>query len=255
MKPLFSLITCSLNTEKYIRRCIISVKAQKYHNYEHILIDGESTDDTLKIIKDFKRKRKTKIRVYSIPAKGISNAFNYGIERARGKYLYFLNSDDSLYDEKVLTDAATFLGKNQEIDWIYGKIRVVEDNLNILGTFPDWKVFQKKNNNLLKYVNYIPHQAAFVQRKVFNKFGKFDESLKVNMDVEFWLRIFRKTEYKFFDRIIADYTIRSDSATSSKEKRLRNIKYLELVQKRYLGNTEMILARVVNRFVDRINKT
>ena len=99
MKPLISIITVVLNNEKYLQECIDSLNIQKYINYEHIIIDGGSTDNTIKIIK----KNEDKIDFWiSEKDKGIYDAFNKGMSLAKGEYLGFLNSDDIFYSENTL---------------------------------------------------------------------------------------------------------------------------------------------------------
>ena len=253
-KPFFSIITCTKDSEKFILRNIESVEKQTYKNYEQIFIDGKSADNTLAIIKKFAKKYPEKFKLYIHPPKGISNAFNNGIKRSRGEYLFFLNSDDFYYDDIVLKDLHTFIKKNKSLDWVYGKINVVEEDGKTVGTFPNWRIFQKANKILLKYINYIPHQAVFMKRDVFKKYGNFDEGLKTSMDRDLWLRISGKTKWQFFDRIIAGYTIRSGSATSSKKAWKENLDRMHDVQKRHLTETEVILSKMINKAVFLINK-
>ena len=90
-KPLVTIVTAVLNGEKYLEECILSLHAQKYENYEHIIIDGGSTDRTLEIIKKYE----DKIDYWcSKKDKGIYDAFNKGMQLANGEYIGFLNSDD-----------------------------------------------------------------------------------------------------------------------------------------------------------------
>ena len=90
--PLISIITVVLNGDKYLEECIKSLQNQKIDNYEHIIIDGGSTDNTINIIKKFKNKIDYWCQIND---NGIYDAFNYGMQLARGTYLGFLNSDDT----------------------------------------------------------------------------------------------------------------------------------------------------------------
>ena len=91
-KPLFSIITVVLNGEKYIEKTIKSIISQSYKSYEHIIIDGGSTDKTLNIINKYKKITK----IISKKDKGIYDAFNIGMSYAKGDYICFVNSDDVL---------------------------------------------------------------------------------------------------------------------------------------------------------------
>ena len=90
-KPLISIITCVFNSEKYLQECFDSLYKQKYKNYEHIIIDGNSYDNSVKIIK----KNQKNIKFWlSEKDKGIYDAFNKGMKYAKGDIIGFLNSDD-----------------------------------------------------------------------------------------------------------------------------------------------------------------
>lgn len=253
-KPFFSIITCTLNSEKYLSKNLNSVREQTFKDFEQIIIDGVSRDNTVNIIRSFLNKD-ARVKMFPYPPKGISNAFNMGIRHSNGIYLLFLNSDDYLYDKNVLRDIYIFLGKNPKLDWIYGKISVIEENGKSVGIFPKWKIFQISWGYLLKYINFVPHQAVFMKKDVFDQFGKLDVSLKTNMDYDLWLRISKKTNWGFRDRLISNYMIRKGSGSSDSDKRNQNLTCLETVQKRHLNYFEMILAKIVNRLVMKVNKT
>ena len=166
----------------------------------------------------------------------------------------FLNSVMVFYDNKVLSDTALFLQKSN-VDWIYGKINVLEENGKSIGKFPERKIFQLANSTLLKFINLIPHQAVFMKKDVFRKFGGFKEDLKVNMDYELYLRISKHTKWVFFDRIIANDTIRAEAASSGRSNRKASMKILEKVQTKYLNKGELLVAKAINYMVDKCNKT
>lgn len=254
----FSIITCTYNSANYIQKNIDSIKNQTFQNFEHIFVDGFSSDKTVEIIKDYQRQFPGKIFLYQAEAKGISNAMNEGIKKTTGDYLIHLHADDSFFDKEVLNDINFFLS-DKEMDWIYGKIKVVEENENSIGTFPNHKIFQNNNKNLfakylLKFYNYIPHQAVFIKKDVFEKFGYFDETIKSAMDHDVWLKIRNKTSWSFYDRIISNYTIRSGSQSSGLKRKLENDSYYSLVQRKYLKLFELPLAKIVNFIIDKRNR-
>lgn len=253
MKPFFTIITCTYNSEKFIRRNLESVNQQAYKNFEQIVIDGQSKDNTQTIVKNFKNKY-SNIRLFSYPPKGISNAFNLGIKKSSGRYLFFLNSDDYFYDANVFKDVALFLKKNS-FDWIYGKINVVDKNGKQIGRFPERKIFQTANPSLLKFINFVPHQAVFMKKEVFDKFEGFDENLKANMDYDYYLRVADKTLWRYFDRVISNYLIHKDSRSSSLINRRRNLKILRTVQTRYMNRYELMIAKSINFLTDMYNTT
>jgi glycosyltransferase involved in cell wall biosynthesis len=81
MKPFFSIITATLNSEKFLRDNIESVKKQTFQDFEHIFIDGFSNDATVEIIKEYQRERgESKVKIFQYPPKGVTDAFNKGIQ-------------------------------------------------------------------------------------------------------------------------------------------------------------------------------
>ena len=94
MEPLITVITVCFNSEKTIINCLESVKSQTFKNYEHLIIDGNSSDKTVEIIKNFNNE---KIRLISEKDDGIYDAMNKGLKNSRGKILGILNSDDMFY--------------------------------------------------------------------------------------------------------------------------------------------------------------
>lgn len=249
IKPFFSIITCTLNSQEFISANIDSVKSQTFENYEQIIIDGYSTDGTIETIRKKTRSGTKQIKVFLQRPNGIASAFNYGILKSTGDYLIFLNSDDSFFDNNVLSNVQSFLIKNEKLDWLYGKINVIEDNGTNIGTFPNRKIFQTANKTLLKYINYIPHQAVFIKRKIFEKHGLFSESLKYAMDIEYWLRIRNKTKWEFADITIANYRIHKKARSSSLKNKLQNEQILDGVVKKYLNNFDFFVYKLLRKYI------
>lgn len=251
--PFFTIITCTNNSGKFLKKNIMSVAEQRFSDYEHLFVDAYSTDNTTKLIKKYKS-LDSRVRLVSQPARGISNAFNVGIDNANGQYLFFLNSDDSFIDENVLGDVYNFLFQNGFPDWIYGQIRVVEETGQIVGFFPKRWIFQQSWFYLLKFFNFIPHQAVFINKKTFDKFGNFDEDLKTKMDPDLWLRIGGKTRWLFYNRVISNFLIRPGAASSGIKFKKQNIRDWQNVQKRYMNVLEFSFATLLNIVIEKLNK-
>lgn len=197
----FTVVTCTYNSEKYLEKNIKSVLEQSCRNFEQIFIDSFSKDGTLGIIEKYYDNP----RIYSLPPGGVASAMNQGVEKAKGEYIIHLHSDDSFYDKEVLSDVARFLEDEDNPDWIYGQINFIDENDEVIGLFPTRKVFQKFNYSLLKYINYIPHQATFVKRDIFKQYGLFNSAYRNSMDYDFWLRLGKKITPVFFERIVSNY--------------------------------------------------
>lgn len=246
----FSIITCTFNSAEYLEKNIVSVKTQNFKDFEHIFIDGFSTDGTFNIIKKYQSEFPNQVKLFQFKPEGISKAMNQGIAKANGEYLMHLHSDDSFFDNWVLNDTLKFLEINNHPDWIYGQINILENN-KTKGVFPTKKIWQKKENNyiksyLLKFYNYIPHQAVFIKKEVFNKFGDFDEDLKCNMDPDLWLRIRTKTKWLFFNRIISNFSLRPEAQSSGFKNKTENQKNNLTVKQRHLNKMELVFANLID---------
>lgn len=247
-QPFFTIITCTRNSEKYLPKCLKSLASQNFNEYEHIVIDGISTDTTLSLIQSISK-------IISLKPSGISAAMNEGIKQASGKYIYFLHSDDAFLDPHVLSQVAKYLQNNQELDWVYGQIQVVDAGDNKIGIFPKYKVFQLASSYLLKFFNFVPHQATFMKKSVFDQFGYFNTSFKTCMDYDYWLRICTKTNWSYMPILVANYRIHKAAQSSSSSLIDSNQLEVRLVQNTYLNMWEQYLASILNRLIVKVNKT
>jgi len=248
----FSIITATKNSEKFLQENIDSVKKQTFNDFEHVFIDGYSSDKTVKIIEEYRKKFPDKVSLYQYSPQGISHAMNKGIEKAKGEFINHLHADDSFHDSTVLQDVADFLTKNEELDWIYGRADVIDAGGNYLHTYPNKPLLHYHDHTswwgryLIKLTTFIPHQAAFIKKSVFDKHGTFDENLSSKMDPDMWIRIRNKTNWSFYNRIICNYRVHKEAQSSSKENIKENQRNLRRVQKRYLNHIELTVARVLN---------
>ncbi len=250
----FSIITATYNSDRFIQKNIESIKDQTYQNWEHVFVDGHSADKTKQIILDYKNQFPDKVRLIESSPKGISNAMNVGIENATGDYLIHLHSDDSLFDEQVLKDVNNFL-KKHPADWIYGKSNIIESNGKTVGVWPNKKIHQHNSKSLfgkqlIKFMNFIPHQTVFIKPSVFREFGNFDETLKTSMDSDLWMRIINKTKWSFFDRTICNFSVRDDAESSNLQNKKRNKANYAKVQKRHLNKIEYIFGRLIENTIN-----
>jgi len=254
----FSIITCTYNSKKFLKKNILSVEQQIFRDFEHIFIDGNSTDETGRIIKEYQIKFPKQVKVFEQVPRGISKAMNEGINRSSGEYLIHLHADDSFFDNEVLREVDKFLSNNNW-DWVYGKINVVEETGIPTGTWPNKTIFHHGSQSslgkyILKFYNYIPHQAVFIKKNIFEQYGYFNEQLTSAMDPEMWLRIRNKTYWAYIDRVVSNYTLHIASQSSSLKNKQATRDNYEKVQKNYLNIAERPLAYMVNYLVNRKNR-
>jgi len=172
-----SIVTVCLDAEKSIGQTIESVRKQTYPNIEYIIIDGGSTDNTIKIINNNKD---VVTILITEPDSGIYNAMNKGIRASTGRVLFFLNSDDYFYDETVIQDIMECFSKNPNISLIYGDVLV-----EITGKLIPWNQAAKLDRKRLARQT-ISHQSIFARKEIFVDNGEFSEKFNIVSDYD-WL--------------------------------------------------------------------
>ena len=192
-KPLVSVVVAVFNGARTLQKCIDSVVAQSYQNIELVIIDGASSDTTVKILE-----RNTSHIAYweSQKDRGIAHAWNKALQYVTGDWVLFLGADDRLHDINVLSDLAEILSKDVENDLVYGQI--------IFNGGPAHGQVYGANSDLrnLKRKMVIPHTAAFQRRTYFDEVGPFDETFKIASDYEVLLRK-KPLSARFVNRRIA----------------------------------------------------
>lgn len=186
-----SIITVTYNSEKTIEDTLKSIQSQTYKNFEHIVIDGASTDGTLNIVRSF-----SNTIVSSEPDNGIYDAMNKGLKLVSGDIIGILNSDDFYSSSNVLQLVVDAFCVNN-IDSVYGDLQYVsQNNLNKVVRY--WKAGRFKRERFLN--GWMPpHPTFFVKRKCYQKYGCFDLDFDSAADYELMLR------FLFKHQITTDY--------------------------------------------------
>jgi len=179
MIPKFTIITVCLNAEATIKNTINSVLNQTIQNFEYIIIDGNSSDNTVKIIESFEEKVRSKISSYkwiSEPDEGIYDGFNKGIEMATGDWISFIGADDIYVNNAIELYQNNF--PVEEVDFVYSNVEIA--NSNMINDTWNWPKFKRRM--------HIAHVGGFHNKKYFQKYGLFDTSYKIAGDYELLLR-------------------------------------------------------------------
>lgn len=210
---LLSIVTINRNNAAGLRKTIDSVVSQTFKDFEYIVIDGASTDESVEIIESYS----DNITYWlSEPDTGIYNAMNKGIMRAKGEYVLFLNSGDFLLDDNTI---ANVFACHCVADILCARCNV-SDNGQIVWTSnpPDKVTF-----GTLYYVG-LAHQSTFISRTLFDKYGYYDESFRYNADIEFWYRtiIDHNASTQKIDIITTDYNLDGISTTQSATKQYQD---------------------------------
>lgn len=178
--PLISIVMPTRNHARFIRESIDSVLCQDYPNFELLVMDGASTDNTVEILKSYG----DKIRWVSEPDNGQADAINKGMERARGQVLAYLNSDDVLLPG-ALSKVVNHFRNHPECDMVYGSANYIDKDGNITGAYATAEFsFERLMQDCC-----VCQPAAFWRRRVAERTGSFNVELETAMDYEYWLRM------------------------------------------------------------------
>ena len=208
---MITVITINLNNRLGLQKTIDSVFGQNYPSIEYIVIDGGSVDGSFEYLQSIKSKLAYCI---SEKDKGIYDAMNKGIIRARGEYLLFLNSGDCFYDTTSLSCLVNNIC-NEGI--VYGKM-----GMYVNGSLQT-KAYPYKLS--LAYFRYdtIPHQSAIIKKDLFDKFGYYKTHFKIVSDWAFFVDciIKGKVKYKYVDQVISIFDLNGISSQPSSNKIIR----------------------------------
>ena len=205
-KSLISIVIPAFNAAGKIEHCLLSICSQTFRDFEVLVMDGQSSDDTGAIVERF-RKKYSNIHFFSDRDKGIYDAMNKGIGLARGKWLLFLGADDELYDASVLADVAAEL-HGQTADVVYGDVLLTGDTLfgkkgdRYAGEFTREKIIRQN----------ICHQTVFYRKDVFEKLGMYKLEYPINSDWDINQHALARLETSYIPVIVAKFSAGGQSS-------------------------------------------
>ena len=187
-----SIITAVRNCSSTIRSLLESVERQSYLPYEHIIVDGESTDDTRAICEEYARRVPYRVKIISIPPKGIYDALNHGISHATGNVTGLLHGNDRFYSNLVLKKVAEAFRDDNDLDLVYSDIVHVKPD-GKLGLYYSGKKFKPA---LLKWGFLFPHPSMYVSTSLYKKYGLYAAGYMTAADFEWTIRALLKGHHK-----------------------------------------------------------
>ena len=180
--PLVSIVTPSFNHGRFLRRTIESVLAQTYKRIEYVVVDGNSTDDSVSILESYGER----VRWISEPDAGQSHAINKGFALSRGQIRAYLNSDDTLLPHAV-GRIVDFFDRHPGCDLVYADANYIDTEDRVTGKYNTAPYSFER----LMHDCCVCQPAAFWRDTIAALVGPFDESLDLAMDYDYWLRIAR----------------------------------------------------------------
>ncbi len=215
--PRFSIITACFNAARTLGRTLESLQQQQCRDFEWIVVDGGSTDGTLALLEE--HKALVDVLVPG-PDRGISDAFNKGVARARGEFVGILNADDFYLPDTLATVAALVEGR-PEVDVWCGRQRYVDEQGAPVTVFD-------ADPSLLPTAMTVNHIASFSRRQLYQDHGAFKLEYRAAMDYELYLRFF--TRGAVFERTNAVLAVMALGGTSDRNWRraLREVRQAQL---------------------------
>lgn len=233
---LVSIITPTYDSASTIERTLDSVLNQTYKNYEYIIIDGGSRDDTINIIKKYESKFDGKMTYISEKDRGIYDAMNKGIRNAKGLLVGIVNSDD-FYEPDALENMVNSLGE-EKYQVLYGYLRYLIDNKEAyIALYNDYWLKDKM----------ITHPTCFVTRSVYAEIADYDITYKSAADYDLMLKLHNdpKVVFRPVYKVISNFTLGgfSDSYIGLKEAASVLYKNGAINRKQFLKKQTIALAK------------
>ena len=242
MNPLFSIITVTYNAANTLPATLKSVSEQSCRLFEHIIMDGASKDNTVKIAQDAQIKE---MRLFSSPDKGLYDAMNKAMDVATGEYLIFLNAGDAFHSPDTLQQIADVIMDNDFPGIVYGQTQLVDTKRQRIGdrhlTAPEQLTLKSFTNGMV-----VCHQAFIVLKRIA---GEYDLKYRFSADYEWCIRCLQHSRNNIYiDDTIIDYL--SEGLTTANRK--ASLKERFHIMCYYYGTFPTIMKHV--RFIPRFIK-
>jgi glycosyltransferase involved in cell wall biosynthesis len=215
---MISVVIPSYNSGKYLARSLDSIFSQDYSDFEVVVIDGNSTDNSLEILRNYQSKYKN-MRVYvSDTENSAVDHINCGIMEAKGEIVSWLCADDTYEPGCLKTVAERF--NDPLVRWIYGKVKIINDDdveVRKIVTLTK-ELFQPRYNyNALCCVSFIAEPSVFMRKNFYLLIGAYDGSKRVRLisDYDYWLRAGKRSRPVYISQHLANWRAHSGSLSTS----------------------------------------
>ncbi len=223
--PKVSIVTPSYNQTQFLEKTILSVLDQNYPDLEYIIIDGDSTDGSVEIIKKYQ-----KYLAYWVSEKdkGMYDAINKGLKIASGSIFAYLNSDD-LYLPNTVQTAVDYFQGHPDASLIYGDCDFIDSKGRFLYSYhyPGFKW----NRFIVLNWSSIPQQTTFWRQDIHKKIGYFNPEFNMAGDFEFYARVGKHFQIDHLKKVLAVYRLHKKSLSSTWQD--KNQEEVERIHRRY----------------------
>ena len=245
---LVSVIIPTYNSEKYIEETLNSVLNQTYREFEIIIIDDCSKDNTFEIVKEYEKKYSNIVCLKQEQNKGVAEARNRGIKKSRGRYIAFLDSDDLWYEKKL--EKQLKLMKEKRVFFSYTAIEMIDEEGKILKEKREVK--EEITYNFLLKNTMIATSSVIVDKL---KYGEFQMPLRRSgQDYATWLQLLKKGKAYGINEVCVSYRVRKGSLSSNKIKSIKQVYDIQTQQEKInkiksIYNCLFFLANALKKYL------
>jgi hypothetical protein len=217
--PKVSVIVPAYNIGSYIKKALISLDNQSFQDFEVLIVDDGSCDDTVEQVKSFCQ-RDRRFRLLQKQNGGLSSARNYGMRHACGEYIALLDGDD-IYKQDKLANHVSRLDRQPEVGVVYSASQAMRDDGGVTPIRLSGRPVSRDPLLALLCKNFVGHGSnAVFRRSLIEEVGEFDESLPSSEDVDYWLRIAATRRWQFYleKQVLCCYRVRPSGLSFNVQK-------------------------------------
>jgi len=186
---MISVVTCTFNSEIYLKNALQSIESQTYQPIEHIINDAYSTDSTLEIIREYIERNKNRYSIKFIQSepKGVGNALNVATKEATGEIIHYLHSDDYYLNQGSLEKIAEIFKNRPDLVWLTGNFLIELTGRRVV--IPQTRLLRMNPKTALSFMNFISHENTFMKRDFVQRYGGFNEGKNEVVEYSLWLNM------------------------------------------------------------------
>lgn len=230
-----SIVIPTYNREAFLEQAVLSALSQSCRDFEVLVIDDGSTDGTAGLLCKYAGGR---LKHHPLEHRGAPAARNAGIEKARGEFILWLDSDDALLPD-ALQGYREFVQRHPGADVFYGNLERCDAGLRRRGKlrYFDWHGKGAELRAELLFANHVPNPGALVRRSAYESFGGYNEDFSRAHDFEFWSRLAGRAGFKHLDRTVCRWRWHHSNMSTGSVK--RDHSYEVRVMKRILAESDL----------------
>lgn len=253
MTKLVSIITTTYNRANYLKEAIDSIRNQTYDNWELIIVDDNSIDNTRALVQACIKKDKRIKYLKNKTNLNVSRSRNRGLKQAEGDYVAILDSDDFWCDKNKLKKQVSFLELNKTYSLIGGGVIIVDSNGKELKRYLNLeKDVDIRNKILLK--NQFCHSSVLYRKNIIDNLGGYSKNINLGEDYDLWLRIGEESKFANINEYFVKYRIHNANVSIKDRLRImnKNLEIIEIYKSTYPNYKLAKLRRVSRLFLYKI---